>query len=320
MHLRSLLSLAALAAALTALPATLRATIEWGVNLAGGEFAGKNSASVPGVYGEFSDYCYPDDDTHFPSDLEYYASKNLKLVRLPILWERVQPTLNGSLNQTEVNRIKDFISDANGKGMKVIVDLHNYCRYWTTINGVRKHAVLGRDIDKATLGDFWYKLVGELDGYGNIWAWDIMNEPHNLGSDGSNELDDGKTLWKDTAQIAINEIRRRGSTKRILVPGYFWSNGYRWVEFSDNLKNLTDSANNLVYQAHSYFDRDYSGTYQNTPTRTTASTAPTAAGNCSRPSSTGCVPTAKKASSARAACPPTANPSGRPASRTTSPT
>ena len=52
-----------------------------GVNLAGAEFGW----NVPGVFG--TDYTYP---TH--TEIDYYAAKGMSVVRLPFLWERVQPT------------------------------------------------------------------------------------------------------------------------------------------------------------------------------------------------------------------------------------
>ena len=46
---------------------------------------------VPGVFG--TDYTYP---TH--TEIDYYASKGLDVVRLPFLWERLQRTELGPLD------------------------------------------------------------------------------------------------------------------------------------------------------------------------------------------------------------------------------
>ena len=59
-----------------------------GVNLAGAEFAPQH---VPGVFG--TDYTYP---TH--TEIDYYASKGLDVIRLPFLWERLQRTELGPLD------------------------------------------------------------------------------------------------------------------------------------------------------------------------------------------------------------------------------
>ncbi len=94
-------------------------TIPIGVNLAGAEF-GVNQ--MPGVYN--IDYTYPT-----VAEINYYASKNIKLLRLPFRWERIQHTLNGSLDSIELHRIASFVDSCAVKGIKVILDLHNYGTY-----------------------------------------------------------------------------------------------------------------------------------------------------------------------------------------------
>ncbi|OLG97535.1 cellulase, partial [Xanthomonas oryzae pv. oryzae] len=54
-----------------------------GVNLSGAEF---NSRKKPGTL--FKDYTYP-----AASDFSYFAGKGMNTIRLPFLWERVQPAL-----------------------------------------------------------------------------------------------------------------------------------------------------------------------------------------------------------------------------------
>ncbi len=53
-----------------------------GVNLAGAEF---NSARRPGTL--YKDYTYP-----AATDYAYFAGQHMNIVRLPFLWERLQPT------------------------------------------------------------------------------------------------------------------------------------------------------------------------------------------------------------------------------------
>src|SRR3546814_4524629 len=63
-----------------------------GVNIAGGEF---NSARKPGVFGK--DYIYPDARTAQP-----FIDMGMRIVRVPILWERVQPEPLKPLSTTEM--------------------------------------------------------------------------------------------------------------------------------------------------------------------------------------------------------------------------
>ena len=63
------------------------------------------------------------------ADLEYVKSEGVDLVRLPIAWEMMQPTLNGPLSSTYLAGLETFLSNAASLGMQVIVDLHNSGTY-----------------------------------------------------------------------------------------------------------------------------------------------------------------------------------------------
>jgi endoglucanase len=94
--------------------------VKWrGVNLSGAEFT---STALPGKYGY--QYVYPS-----VSSVDYFKAKGMNLVRLPFLWERLQPTLNGALDTTELTRLKDFVAGTTAKGVTVLIDPHNYARY-----------------------------------------------------------------------------------------------------------------------------------------------------------------------------------------------
>ncbi len=270
-HYKSSLLLAALLCASCAGSCTPRArAVEFGANLAGAEFA--DYKQLPGTYG--SDYCYPNDSPKAPggSELSYYAGKGLKLVRLPFRWERMQHTLFGPLDETEVGRMRAFLAEAQGKGLKVIPDCHNYARFYQTdvAPGSRTEYIPGINTDKSALGDLWKKLVPRLkqDYAATIWGWDIMNEPRNLGAlnaqgNRDSEDDAGKQLWFDMAQSTIAALRTADTSKPILVAGYQFSPTDRWTQYSDRLKNLSDPANNLIFEGHTYWDGDRSGTYSN---------------------------------------------------------
>ena len=140
--------------------------IPFGVNLAGAEF-GEN---MPGTFDV--DYTYPT-----LTQLDYYQSKGLNLVRLPYRWERIQPVLNGNLDSDELLRIKYFLQIAADRNMVVILDLHNYCRY--QLNGI--YEIIGsNNLTISNVTDLWTKLSFELNNVPNIWGYGIMNEPHDL--------------------------------------------------------------------------------------------------------------------------------------------
>ena len=73
----------------------------------------------PGVFG--TNYTYP---TH--AEIDYYAAKGMSVVRLPFLWERIQPTQSGPLDAAELGRLDDVVNYATGKGLKIEIELHDY--------------------------------------------------------------------------------------------------------------------------------------------------------------------------------------------------
>lgn len=210
----------------------------FGVNLAGAEFG----QDFPGEYNRT--YTYPS-----ASELDYYSSKNLKLIRLPFKWERVQMSPGSELNTAEINRIRNFLHEADGRGMRVILDLHNYGRYQM---GSDQYIIGSEKISINHIADFWQKLAVKLKDESQIWGYGIMNEPNNLLEN---------PTWFNIAQEIIDSIRVVDSTTTIIVGGESWSSAERWRQESDNLKNLVDPCNNLVFEAHVYFDEDASGKY-----------------------------------------------------------
>ncbi len=214
--------------------------LPFGINLAGAEFAHKNTQAVYGQH-----YVYPG-----PKDLDYFKSKGLTLMRVPFLWERIQPVLGGELDPEEFGRLKKFITQAKERNLLVIPDMHNYCR--RNING--KSEIIGSsELSIADVADVWKKLAAGLKSFDNIWGYGIMNEPHDLLE---------STPWINIAQEIITEIRKEDVKTPILVGGDSWSSAERWTIFSDNLKYLKDPSENLIFEAHVYFDNNASGIYK----------------------------------------------------------
>lgn len=204
-----------------------------GVNLAGAEFG-----STRGKYG--TDYIYPG-----ISQLDYFKSKGVELVRLPFTWERMQPSLGGELDPAELARMVRFLDAAAERGFKVVIDLHNYGRYDGKVIG-------SADVSVAEFKDFWTKLASVLKDHPAIWGFGIMNEPHDMGS---------STAWPRAAQAATDGIRSTGSDDIIIVSGDGWSGAHSWKQYNANL-DVYDPLDNLMYEAHQYFDRGSTGVYK----------------------------------------------------------
>lgn len=234
----------------TAIPGLMR-----GVNIAGGEYeqTGFNNTAL-GTYD--TDYRYPDAGSY-----SFIYSKGHRIVRLPFRWERLQPTLGGALDATEVARLKTSLDGAQAAGIKVILDCHNYARYITSTGTL----VMGDGtLTNAHLNDFWTKMVTEFNAHAAVWAYDIMNEPHTLVNSAAQ--------WQTASQEALTAIRNAGSTKFIMVPGYNWSAARVWTTNHPS-PWITDPSNKFMYECHMYFDDGNNGTFlDNYDTTLTAAT------------------------------------------------
>jgi len=224
-------------------PSTTSLSNLFGVNLAGAEF-GQN---FPGTYG--MDYTYP-----AATELDYYKSKGLTLIRMPFAWERMQPTLNSPLNTAEVGYMTNFLNAADARGISVILDVHNYGRYGTgSFSDFTYHgSIIGStQVPVTAFSDFWSRMATQFKGHSSLLGYDIMNEPHDMG---------GASVWPTAAQAAVNAIRRVDTTHKIFVEGDGWAGAWSWATYNSNL-NINDPSSLLVYEAHQYFDSNDSGTY-----------------------------------------------------------
>jgi endoglucanase len=207
-----------------------------GVDLIGAEF-GVTATSFSNT-----SYTFPTE-----AELEYFKAQGMTLVRLPISWERLQPTLNGALDPSYLGQLETFMNQAQALGIQVAVDLHNFGRY----NG---QVIGSAAVPISAFANVWTQLATALKGYTNIYGYDLMNEPHDMGS---------PTVWPAAAQAAVNAIRTVDMTHAVIVEGDDWASANSWLQYNSNL-NITDPANNVIYEAHAYFDANHSGTYTQT--------------------------------------------------------
>ncbi len=203
----------------------------FGVNLAGGD---SRSDMLPGVYGFH--YEYPR-----LADWDYYNSKGLKLVRLPFRWERIQRVLGGPLYADDLNLIDQAVAHAEARGMKVILDMHNYARYKGGIIGSA-----GVSLDH--FENVWERIALHFKGRPGIYGYGLSNEPNGMGI----------YSWPEAAQAGADGIRNVDPHPWIIVGGEHYSSSSRWVETNPDL-DVQDPSNRVMYEAHTYFDNDTSG-------------------------------------------------------------
>ncbi|WCE05931.1 glycoside hydrolase family 5 protein [Pseudoxanthomonas sp. JBR18] len=245
--MRLLPPLAASAALLIALlthahPASATDVLKYaGVNLAGAEF---NSSAKPGVL--YQNYVYPSD-----ADFAYYASQGMNVVRLPFLWERLQSSAGATLDVTQLSYIRTAVTRAKNHGITVILDPHNYAKYYGTRIGTSS-------VPNTVFADLWRQLSKEFANDRAV-IFGLMNEPYGVDA----------VTWAASAQAGIDAIRATGARNLILVPGVAWTGAHSWTNASagggtsnaDALLTITDSANNIAFEVHQYMDSDYSGTH-----------------------------------------------------------
>ena len=222
-------------------------------------------------------------DTHYSITKEAHIAcyaKNLNgkpwIARLPIAGEYLISKDGDKLNQRYVNDILMVMDRIHKYGGKVLLDMHNYYRWWKKVPS----SVAGRDMkvhnDHLAKGSAVWTVINEPDcpvtnkGFAQLWV-DILtgpigkhpamfmaglvNEPHNRGSDKV----DINSKWPVCAQLCVNEIRKVNKTIWITVAGNFYSSAKLWTSVSKDLHKITDPQDKLIFEAHQYMDKQGNG-------------------------------------------------------------
>ncbi len=224
-----------------------------GLNMSGGDFGTPGPLEVTSSFSNANPGVY-NSAYHFDTQqsFNYVASRGISLVRLPVRWERVQPSLGGALDPAEVQRISDAVARASAAGMRVILDIHNYGAYWLSngSQGVRR-PIGSAEVTVAHFASLWANLSTAFKANAGVAGYGLMNEPVGMA---------GPVAWEQASRAAVTAIRDNADPKVVLVPGYNWSGAQQWTSQHPSAW-ITDA--NVRYEAHHYFDRDNSGAYLN---------------------------------------------------------
>lgn len=234
---RTILPLALLAVLFFAAPSLHAAPLPFtGVNLAGGEF-GNPQPDKPSIYGK--NFVYPS-----TAELDYFIGKGVNVIRFPFQWPILQPEAKKPLNPAEIERYKKVVTEATDKGLIVLLDPHNYARYYGKVVG-------GADVPNDVLADFWGRMAAQFKDNPRVW-FGLMNEPYDMPTD----------QWRDAANGAIAAIRQTGAKNLILVPGNGWTSASGWADNHNDtaMLKIHDPANHYIFEVHTYLDSDSSGT------------------------------------------------------------
>jgi len=209
-----------------------------GVNIASGTFA---ADKLPGEM--FENYVYPENST-----IDYFSSKGMNIIRLAALWERLQYQLMSPLHEPDMEKIDAIVGYARSKGMKTIIDVHNYAKY--------KGSVIGtRNLPPQALADLWRRISLRYKDNDHV-VFGLMNEPTGLPTE----------TWLKATNLAIKSIRRIGAKNLILVPGNGYSSARDWLKSqygtpnSEVMLGVVDPGKNWMLEVHQYFNRDFTGT------------------------------------------------------------
>ncbi|AHL75570.1 cellulase [Stutzerimonas stutzeri] len=206
-----------------------------GVALSGAAFG---PSVLPGKHG--TNYIYPAESYY-----KKYAEQGLKLVRLPFLWERMQPQLDTELDAAQLALLTQSLDFAQKYGVKVVLDMHNYYRYY-------KQPIGSETVPIPSFANTWKRIAQKVGNHPALSGYGLMNEPNTKG------------LWPEAALAAAKEIRKVDQTHWIYVAGDRFSSAWHWPQSNTQLIAdpwMRDPANKLIFEAHMYLDRDTSGLY-----------------------------------------------------------
>lgn len=214
--------------------------------------------------------------TDFPranvEHFKYFLRKGITHIRLPIKWERAQPTLNGPLDESYMQVVDEAAALAQSLGMTMSLDVHNYTQYKI---GDTVYYIGDPQVPVSSFGDLWGKLasryltdaVNPSDNtkmiFGNTFTqYDLMNEPISRVLTDKGWMGVTITTLANAYQAAIDAIRLVNPKPDLVIEGLGYSSAYQWLDNgNDILKNLVDPQDKLVFSAHCYLDRDNSGTH-----------------------------------------------------------
>jgi endoglucanase len=211
-----------------------------GVNLAGLEF---KSGRLPGRADH--DYVAPDSDT-----LDYYAERGARAVRLPFLWERLQPELSGRFDEPYWRLIAGVMRAAQARGMRTVLDPHQYGR--RRVNNEAQIIGESEHVTAAHFSAFWTELARRSNDWPST-IFGLQNEPH----------DQDRRVLIDVHNAAIAAIRATGARNLVLVPGSAWSGAHSWVSSgnAEAMLGVRDPGDNMAFDVHQFLDADSSGTH-----------------------------------------------------------
>lgn len=67
--------------------------------------------------------------------IQFFMSGGINVIKIPLLWERLQPVLNGSFDVSYARRLDAVVRQVNQGGAYALIDVHNRLMYNNTLVG-----------------------------------------------------------------------------------------------------------------------------------------------------------------------------------------
>lgn len=247
--------------------------------LAGVNFAGLgNNPDVDASY-------TPKLGTHYRSILDkpavdyigmYKPQAGKWVARIPYAAERLFAVSGNSFVFKEgyLAELKAVVSALNAAGATVLLDMHNYCRWWIktpstpiswaqrqqkTVNGATSDSQwipIGHNlcpVDYPMLARMYGQIAQQFQQFDVMYG--LMNEPHGRGAaDGGFDV---QGQWVANVQQLIDAVRSVDTEHWITVAGNAYSSAKNWRAVSDGLRNVVGEK--IMFEAHQYPDENGNG-------------------------------------------------------------
>lgn len=223
----------------------------------------------------------------FPSqtDLNFLSAHGVKTIRLAVRWERLQRSLNGSLDAGELAKVTNAItaaSNATPNPIKVILLIGDNGHYRFAPDALTQpveYAIqtFGGNLNTGHLQDLWGKLSDQFKNNSTVVAYDLMNEPANLSPEAG--AFSGTTVfdWNTAGSVqgwvkggdnnlalsqdaTIDDGGVGGSLKA--VKSNLTPNSYSNFIFYDNGGTNANPATGTSFQVRIYLPSNSAGTWQ----------------------------------------------------------
>lgn len=180
-----------------------------------------------------------------PANMNFFLSLGIRIFRIPFIWSRLQPVLNGPLDEAGMAGLDALVKRALDYDAVIILDVHDYGR-----RGGKPIGAPGNPATADAFAGFWGLLAKRYGDSPLVW-YGLMNEPH--------DQDAQTNLVVQNA--ACRAIRENGGTGKVLFSGIAWTGAHSWIKSGNGevMLQAVDPGNNYCFDMHQYLDEGFGG-------------------------------------------------------------